>query len=318
VRGFLINKLRGDPALLGQAPEQLAARTGVPTLGVIPWLDGVAIDAEDSLALASDSALPFVVGPSDGADIDVAVVRFPRISNFTDLDALGTEPGVGIRWVEHPAQLGAPDLVVLPGTKSTVADLEWLRARGLADALVTLVASPHGPVVVGICGGLQMLGRRIEDPAGIERATEHTEGLGLLDVMTRFAEQKRTARRTGRARGSDLAVSGYQIHHGVVDVGEGAAAWFELVASSGGWEPEGVVDAERAIYGTTLHGVLENDAFRADLLAAVADRRSKTFAPGSVPFAEVRRRRADVVADALETYLDLDALWEIVTEGRPA
>jgi adenosylcobyric acid synthase len=145
-----------------------------------------------------------------------------------------------------------------------------------------------------------------------------TDGLGLLDVVTRFAEEKRTARRTGRALGSGLAVTGYQIHHGVVDPGEGATAWFELVARAGGWEPEGVIDADRAIYGTTLHGVLENDAFRADLLAAVADRRSKTFAPGSVPFAEVRRRRADVVADALETYLDLDALWEILAEGRRA
>ncbi len=318
VQGFVINKFRGDPALLGRAPAELAARTGVPTLGVVPWLDGVAIDAEDSLALASDSAFRPAARALDGADIDVAVVRFPRVSNFTDLDALGTEPGVALRWVEQAGQLGAPDLVVLPGTKSTVADLEWLRDRGLADALISLVTSAEAPVVIGICGGLQMLGRRIEDPAGVERATESTDGLGLLDAVTRFVEEKRTARRRGKVCGSDVAVTGYQIHHGLVELGDGATGWFELETPAGPFELEGVIDADRAVYGTTLHGVLENDAFRADLLAQVADRRSKAFSPGSVPFAEVRRRRADVVADALEAHLDLETLWRIVAGGRPA
>ncbi|MGH9046963.1 MAG: cobyric acid synthase, partial [Acidimicrobiales bacterium] len=167
VRGFVINKLRGDPALLATAPAQLEARTGVPTLGVIPWLEGITIDAEDSVALVTDSARGAPRGASD-AVIDVAVIRFPRVSNFTDVDALACEPGVSVRWVEHPGQLAGPDLVVLPGTKSTVGDLDWFRRRGFDEALERLMAAPAPPVLLGVCGGYQMLGTKIVDEAGVE------------------------------------------------------------------------------------------------------------------------------------------------------
>jgi len=148
VRGFVINKLRGDPALLGDGPAQLEARTGVPTLGVLPWLDGVSIDAEDSLALGHEPRLASLRPDHD--ILDVAVVRFPRVSNFTDLDALGAEPGVWVRWVEQAGQLGQPDLVVLPGTRATVADLAWLRERGLDRALFGVLSSERPPLVLGI------------------------------------------------------------------------------------------------------------------------------------------------------------------------
>ncbi len=318
VRGFIINKLRGDPTLLGNGPAELSSRIGVSALGVVPWLEGVAIDAEDSLALSSDSA--WLTGPSldESSALDVAVVRFPRVSNFTDLDALGAEPGVAVRWVEHRGQLGAPDVVVLPGTKATIADLGWFRARRLDAALAAALASTHPPAVLGICGGLQMLGRRIEDPLGVESAPGTVEGLGIVEVVTRFAEEKRTARRLGTERSSGLAVTGYEIHHGMVEVGGRAGPWFELKADGTGPEPEGVADHARALYGTTLHGVLENDGLRAAWLSAVAARRGKPFEPGPLPFAEVRRRRVDVVADALAAHLDLDALFRIVAEGVPS
>jgi adenosylcobyric acid synthase len=313
VRGFIINKLRGDPALLGNGPRQLEERTGVSTLGVIPWLDGVAIDAEDSLSISARWRGPLV--DDAGVDpIDVAVLRFPRVSNFTDVDALATEPGVSIRWVEHPAQLADPDLVVLPGTKSTVGDLEWMRRRHLDRALAVLLGSRHPPAVLGICGGYQMLGRRIVDDAGVESAPGVTETLGLLDATTTFSADKQTARRRGREAATGTAVVGYEIHHGHVKTAAGVANWFELEGRQGD-EPEGAVDEDRGIYATALHGVFENDDFRAGLLTRVAERRAKAWRPSAVSFADVRRAQVDRVADACEAHLDLDALWRIIAEG---
>lgn len=314
VRGFVINKLRGDPALLGSGPGQLQDLTGVPMLGVIPWLDGLAIDAEDSLALSSDSVWRGG-GDAGGDAIDVAVLRFPRVSNFTDLDALAAEPGVSVRWVEHPSQLGDPDLVVLPGTKSTVGDLEWLRDRGFDRVIADRLGGPRPPALLGLCGGYQMLGRRLVDDAGIESVPGVTPALGLLDVETTFLAEKRTVRRRGREVATATPVTGYEIHHGRVVPGDGAVAWFELEGPDGDGEPEGVLDEGRGIYATTLHGVLENDDFRDGLLSRVAQRREKKWCPSGVSFADVRRAQVDRVADACEAHLDLDALWRIVAEG---
>jgi adenosylcobyric acid synthase len=316
VHGFIINKLRGDPTLLGTGPAQLFARSGVPTLGVIPWLDGVAIDAEDSLALASDSAWAGSGHSAAGASIDVAAVRFPRVSNFTDLDALASEPGVAVRWVSHPEQLGDPDIVVLPGTKATVADLEWLRARRIDIAVQALLGSAGPPALIGICGGYQMLGRRILDAHGVESASPVTDGLGLLDIETVFVPEKRTVRRRGRTP-AGTEVTGYEIHHGAVRVGDSMRPWFDLDAAGDDVGPEGVADPERALYGTTLHGVFENDALRSELLAAVAQRRGKDWQPSGRSFADVRSAQLDRVADACAAHLDLDALWRIVALGGP-
>jgi len=316
VRGFIINKLRGDPALLADAPARLEERTGIPTIGVIPWLEGVSIDAEDSLALSSDSRW-WAEPPEGEVDqaIDVAVVRFPRISNFTDLDALGAEPGVVLRWVEHPSQLADPDLVILPGTKATVADLEWLRRRRLDEGLARLAASARPPTVLGICGGFQMLGRRIFDEAGVEASPGTYEALGLLEVETSFTTEKRTMQRRGRERASAIEISGYEIHHGEVSAAGSGSSWFELATADGGVEPEGVVSDDRSVYGTSLHGLLETDPFRARLLAEVARRRDKTWSPSGVSFARLRTAQVDMVADACEQHLDLDALWRIIAEA---
>ena len=170
VRGFVVNKFRGDPALLAPGLAELELRTGLPTLGVLPWIAGVGFDAEDSLALDRIDDQQVQIGDSVVGDevLDVAVVRFPRISNFTDVDALRLEPGVGVRMVDHPRALGNPDLVVLPGTKTTVDDFEWMRRTGMADALGSVARRSGGPLVLGICGGYQMLGRTISDPEGVE------------------------------------------------------------------------------------------------------------------------------------------------------
>jgi len=333
VRGFVVNKLRGDPALLGDGPAQLERRCGVPTLGVVPWVHDVDLDAEDSLALPRRSGVA-----SDG-QLDVAVVRFPRIANFTDVDALALEPGVAVRYVSDAAALGAPDLVVLPGSKATVADLDWLRGRGLDRAI-----GDRGASVLGICGGYQMLGRTIVDD--VESGRGQVDGLGWLDVDTTFVADKVTRQRRGTALGQ--RVSGYQIHHGRTI---GGPPWIELDDGYGtdaegahaDWSPAGGAGASHMAAGTrvlrtspaaagggpspagrgpagfvrgsSLHGIFEEDGFRSAFLAQVAAGRGKRFNPSGASFAAAREAQIDRLADVLEASLDLAAVDALIRAG---
>ncbi|MDQ2729532.1 MAG: cobyric acid synthase [Actinomycetota bacterium] len=317
IRAFLINKFRGDPALLGGGLEDLERRCGVPTIGVLPFIADVALDAEDSLALDGLRPRPERSRRFGGrrfgwADaLDVAVVRFPRLANVTDVDALAIEPCVSVRLVERPEALGTPDLVVLPGTKATVADLAWLREGGLAGAIAERRRT--GTVILGICGGYQMLGRTIID--GVESDVGGVDGLGWLDVTTVFRPDKVTRRRSGRALGQ--AVEGYQIHHGRTTRGDLASPWIDL----DGHEAEGAVEGPAptaGVFGTSLHGLFERDAFRAAFLGAVAGRRGKSFTADGVSFAGARQAQFDRLADLLEEHADLDALARLIAEGDPS
>jgi adenosylcobyric acid synthase len=309
VRGFVINKLRGDPTLLAGGPTELRGRTGIPTLGVLPWMAGLNVDAEDSLALGAGWPAP--AGPSgheireiSAGVLDVAVVRFPRISNFTDVDPLALEPGVALRLVESATALGQPDLVVLPGTKSTVADLDWLHEQGLAAAITALDGRT---TILGICGGYQMLGTRIADDveSDLPRAVA---GLGLLPAETVFETAKVTRWVTGRALGAP--VTGYQIHHGRT---RATGGWIDLpgVPAAEGCQAKG-----GGILGTNLHGLFDNDAFRSAFLAAVAARAGRPWRPRSVSFAAARQDRFDRLADAIAAHLDLAALEALITSAR--
>lgn len=307
VAGFIINKFRGDPALLGDGTAQLEERCGVATLGIIPMIDDVGLDAEDSLALGGPRP---DAGPARRDRLDVVVVRFPRVSNFTDLDALALEPGVTVRFVTTVAELGTPDLVVLPGTKTTVEDLAWLRARGFDDALGRTTA-----LVLGICGGYQMLGREITD--NFESGAGRVTGLGLLDVATVFAPDKTTRRRVGTAMGE--SVEGYEIHHGRTRRGNRVAGWIHLDAvgndgpGSVSAEDEGAVDLDDSrVLGTALHGLFEHDEFRAQFLIEVGRRAGKTFVPAGVAFGAARESRFERLADLIETHVDLERLFEII------
>jgi adenosylcobyric acid synthase len=295
--------------LLGDGLADLERRCGVPTIGVIPWIHDVALDAEDSLAL--NGRRPVASGPPVGAPLDVAAIRLPRIANFTDLDALATEAGVGVRLVEHPAAMGDPDLVVVPGTKATVADLDWLRGRGFDRALVG--ARQRGSVVVGICGGYQMLGRTIVD--GVESGRGRVEGLGWLDVVTVFGTTKLTRQRRGRALGQRVA--GYEIHHGRARRGPGAGAWVRL-DDAYGVEDEGTCDPDGDVFGTSLHGLFDEDGFRRAFLAGVARRRGKDFVPGGTSFAAARESQVDRLADLVGAHLDMAAVEALVKEGHTA
>ena len=303
VRGFVINKFRGDPQLIGDGLADLERRCGVPTLGVLPMLDSVRIDSEDSVALRDMPRSGADSHPDDG-QLNVAVVAYPCLSNFTDLDSLAAEGDVSLRFVRSVRELGHPDLIVLGGSKATAADLEWMRTRGLASAVVS-AAREGRSVVLGICGGYQMLGRTIEDD--VESRCGVVDGLGLLAVETRFEADKLLARSSGRAFDAD--VEGYQIHHGRVRRAPGGAAtpwlWFDGDAGAEGW-------SAGEVYGTTLHGLLDSDGFRRAFLAHVASFAGCRYEPDPVPFASRRLEQFDIVADTMEECLDVAGVLEIM------
>jgi adenosylcobyric acid synthase len=297
IAGLVINKFRGDAQLLRPALDLVEEVTGRPFLGVLPWLPGLWLDSEDSLAVVDR---PAPADPS-AARLRVAVVRLPRISNFTDIDALCLEPGIELTFVADPRSLVSADVVVLPGTRATIADLAWLREQGLADAVADHVA--HGGVVLGICGGFQMLGREITDPGGVEGpAGTRVPGLGLLDAITTFGREKVLRTPVGSALGAP--VSGYEIHHGRMRVGSGDD--FPGGTRSG------------AVFGTMWHGCLEGDAFRGTWLRLAADLVGRSdIGTGTVSFAAARENRIDALADALEEHLDLDAVLRLLEHGAP-
>jgi adenosylcobyric acid synthase len=298
IRGFVINKFRGAVELLQPGLDQLADLTGRPTLGVVPYRRGLELDAEDATDFSSwlDVAAPL------GDDIlSIGVVAFPRASNLTDLDPLVDEPGVVLRPIFRPEEMELCDLVILPGTRTTVNDLAWLRERGFASALIKRVT--EGRSVLGLCGGYQMLGGIIDDD--IEGAAGRVEGLGLLPVRTVFQREKVLARRHVVVEdGSTL--DGYEIHHGRVKV-EGGDALFA---------DEGCVVGAAA--GTLWHGLFENDSWRREFLRNVADAAGTRFVPDIThDFAARREARIDVLADLVDEHLDTDALWSLL-EGEGA
>ncbi|MFL5263085.1 MAG: cobyric acid synthase [Anaeromyxobacteraceae bacterium] len=305
VAGFVVNKFRGDPRLLEPGLEFLRERTGVPVVGVLPYLRGLRIADEDSVSLdhrrATRRAAP--------GELEIAVVRLPRISNYDELDPLEHEPGVVVRYVERPEELRGADLVVLPGSKSTAADLAWLRASGIAHEVTARAA--RGEPVLGICGGFQMLGRALRDPDGVESPEREVAGLGLLPVVTTFRSRKTTTRVRARlAAGSLLGegeARGYEIHMGDVERLSGAPA-LRIVARNGAAcdVDDGAVSPDGAVVGTLVHGLLEEDAVRAALLAGLRARRG--IAAPSAPPIPTRDAEYDRLADALVAHLD----WEVL------
>ncbi|MEO9325314.1 cobyric acid synthase [Nocardioides sp. C4-1] len=266
VAGFVVNKFRGDLGLLRPGLDEIERRTDRRVFGVLPWHPDLWLDSEDALDLEGRRVA------STTATRRVAVVRFPRISNFTDVDALGLEPDLDVVFASTPAGISDADLVVLPGTRATIADLAWLRERGL-DAAV-LAHARAGRPVLGICGGCQMLGREIADPDGVEGGAQTVPGLGLLDATTTFVAEK-------VLRLHEPA--GYEIHHGRFD----------------GERGRGMVT------GTMVHGALEDDANRDAFLRSALD------VPSRASFPAARERRLDLLGDLVEEHLDVDALLEL-------
>jgi adenosylcobyric acid synthase len=295
IAGFVVNKFRGDRTLLEPGLDQLTRLTGRPAYGVLPWRADLWLDSEDALDLEGRRARADATVPDV---LRVAVVRLPRISNFTDVDALGIEPDVDVVFATSPRDLAGADLVVLPGTRATLADLGWLRTRGLDEAITRHARA--GGSVLGICGGAQMLGRTISDPPGVEGADgAHERGLGLLDLTTTFERDKVLGLPTGRGLGQP--VDGYEIHHGRLETGD-------LEPFPGGGRSEGV-------FATMWHGSLESDEFREAFLADVAARAGLGRRASGVVFADRRELRLDLLGDLVEQHLDVDALLDLAERG---
>lgn len=300
--GFVINKFRGDVGLLEPGLEQLRELTGRRTLGVIPFADDLWLDAEDSLGVTGNAPVGRPGQPVGSAWLTVAAVRLPRISNSTDVEALACEPGVAVSWVTDPARIRDADLVVIPGSKSTVSDLAWLRSTGLADEIIARAG--RGQAVLGICGGYQMLGKSIVDD--VESGSGTVPGLGLLDLDIEFASDKVLAQVDGHYDG--IPVSGYEIHHGRVVRNND----LPLLRAADG-SPEGSVRG--SVRGTHWHGLLESDAYRRTFLTDIAGAGFVVAPDTSV--AAVREQQLDLLADLVEKFLDQDALEELIGGGVP-
>ncbi|BBZ75218.1 cobyric acid synthase [Mycolicibacterium anyangense] len=300
IAGFIVNKFRGDPALLAPGLHQLQALSGRPTYGVVPYCDDLWLDAEDSVSVVARELVGAPAPPRGRDWLRVAAIRLPRISNSTDVEALACEPGVLVRWASDPAEVADADVVVIPGSKATVADLNWLRERGLADAVAAHARA--GRAVLGICGGFQMLCRRIDDP--VETRTGQTPGLGLLDAEIVFAPDKVLCR-------WETTLSGYEIHHGrLARCAEDT--WFDIDGTAHGYR-------RGSVYGTHWHGLLDNDELRRRWLAeaAAAAGRHGFVVADDVSVPARRDAQLDVMADLLADHLDIDAVLALMDGGAP-
>jgi adenosylcobyric acid synthase len=312
IAAFVVNKFRGDVALLQPGLDFLAQRTGKPVLGVVPYVPRLRIADEDSVSLEDRAGRR---RPARDV-LDIVVVRVPRISNYDDVEALEHSPGVVVRFAERADEVRGADLVILPGSKNTATDLAWLRASGIANVIEER-ARAREPVL-GVCGGCQMLGEAIEDPFAIESPEPRVAGLGLLPLVTRFAREKTTARVVARTKHDSFltgatadVVAGYEIHMGVVEQTAPCGSPFELISRNGSavQVADGAIDATGTIVGTMLHGIFENEAFRARVLDRLRARRNLP-APSASSVAP-KQAEYDRLEAALRASVDCELLWRI-------
>lgn len=319
MKGFVVNRFRGDLELLRPGLRFIEAETGRPVLGVIPYLDDLPFPAEDSLARARWP----IEGPGH-TQLRIGVMALPHLSNDTDFDLLALEPGVSLRFLDRPEEAAEVDLLILPGSKNTIDDLEYLRARGFESAIQD--HRGRGGAVVGVCGGYQMLGHLIHDPCGVEGQIREAKGFGLLDVSTTLTREKRVAQ--VRAVPCDHLgweasppLEGYEIHLGVTTLGERALPMFRLLGDGGvsGERLDGAVSSDRIVWGTYLHGLFDHPGLRRQLLNAL--RRCKGLAPLEAPLGDsgvsFRSALYDRLEEVLRANLDLSQLYAIVGLDMP-
>jgi adenosylcobyric acid synthase len=307
IKGVIINKFRGQRSLLQSGIEWLEERTGVPVIGVIPWMDSV-FPAEDSLSLLDR---PSTQG---SADINIAVIRLPRIANFTDFDPLDSEPSVHVRYVTLKDQLGYPDAVILPGSKTTIGDLLALQKTGMAEAIKNYAAS--GGTVMGICGGFQLMGKVLADPEGVEGHEGRYKGLDLFPLKTVITGQKVARQRqvTSNYPQMGLPVSGYELHQGrshlATDEGPAGVEYHDMFED----KALGTVDSTQSLWGTYLHGVFDNGAWRRAWLNRLRQQRGLSSLPTGISnYREQREMMLDVLADVVESYIDVSRLTTFLT-----
>ncbi|WP_237387781.1 cobyric acid synthase [Xenorhabdus sp. Sc-CR9] len=319
VKGVIINKFRGDLALLQSGIDQIEALTQVPILGVLPWLD-LDLEDEDSVALQ--------VGKYDqqehksGDYLRIAVIKYPHIANFTDFNALASQPDVHLRYVSEPSELHGVDLIILPGSKNTLGDLAWLKIQGLDQAIIS--AHQQEIAIIGICGGYQMLGKQIVDE--VESGLTQMAGLGLLDTETQFAHQKQTAQVRGVVMPalsgilnlcSEQPIAGYEIHMGITRLGEQAMPFAKMHLYNGEekiWF-DGAVTQNGSVMGSYLHGLFDQNSFTRPLLNQLRIRK------GGVPlenaafnYARHKEKQFNILAASMREHLDIERIYQLMRE----
>ena len=305
VKGVIINKFRGDVKILEPGLKMLEDRIHVPVLGVIPWMD---VELEDE-----DSVTERFARKAGQGDLDVAVVKLRHISNFTDFQSLALQPGVKVRYAQTARELENADLIVLPDTKNTIEDLIDLRNRGMDAAIVR--HARKGGMVIGVCGGYQMLGRKLYDPDHVESRVPEMAGLDLLDMEVTFAKEKYTAQASGvveasgwLAEANGVTVDGYEIHAGHNQLGGNAVPWLRI-----GDKVDGVMNAQGSVLGSYLHGLFDDGQLFAAIAAHI--RKEKGIATENqtpVSFEEFREREFDRIADIVRASVDMDMIYRIV------
>ena len=313
VKGLIVNKFRGDLSLLESGLSMLEDLCHIPVLGVAPYLD-IQVEDEDSLTERFTKRAAV-------SRIDIAVIRLPRISNFTDFNPLETIEGVSLRYVSHVGELGHPDLILLPGTKNTMEDLLWMRQNGLEAAV--LKEADKGTLIFGICGGYQMLGETLSDPEGVE-AGGSLKGMGLLPMDTVFAGEKTRTRVQGEflpctgafAPLSGCAFEGYEIHMGVTTLKEKAEPAVKMKNHLGSKDSK--LDGVRAgnVCGTYVHGIFDCESFARGMLQVLGEKKGINVSDMTgMDFAAFKETQYDILADALRKHLDMEKIYEILNAG---
>ncbi len=306
VKGVIINKFRGDVKILEPGLRMLEERIHIPVIGVVPWMD---VELEDE-----DSVTERFLRQSGTGDLDVAVVKLRHISNFTDFQSLALQPGVRVRYAQTARELESADLIILPGTKNTIEDLLDLRRRGMDAAIVR--HARRGGMVIGVCGGYQMLGRTLRDPGHVESRVPEITGLDLLDMEVAFEAEKRTAQSSGVVccqsgwlrEAAGLTVDGYEIHAGRNTLGETAVPWLNI-----GDRVDGVMNEGGNVLGSYLHGLFDDGQLFAVIAARIRRQKGDDTAHRQpVSLAQFREREFDRIADIVRASVDMDAVYRMV------
>ncbi len=326
IAGLMVNKLRGDPDLFRSGVHILEERSERPVLGVIPYFDHIAVPEEDSVALGRRMARSFADGDSDR--IRIGVVRLPFVSNYTDFDCFEHEPGVDLIYFDHPGDVFRMDAVILPGSKNTIEDMAHLERTGMADAVRAYAKCGEG-IVVGICGGYQMLGKRIVDPTGGESRIREIHGLGLLEMVTEMASDKITTQVTVFPTeanplwpGGTEPLMGYEIHMGRSRaVGEKEVPCFRIHSRNGRSvgsprATDGLTRPDGRVWGTYIHGIFDNDSFRRRFLARLSSRKGRSDLQGSdrdlFSYARWKEEQYDLLADHVRRHCDMERIYRII------
>ena len=312
VKGLIINKFRGDKTILDPGVQMLEERSHIPVVGVAPYLD-IQVEDEDSLTERFDRK-------QEAGVIDIAVIRTPRISNFTDFNPFESIPGVSLRYVKHPRDLHSPDMIILPGTKNTMGDLIWMRESGMEAAV--LKEASRGKLIFGVCGGYQMLGETLSDPHGVENGGS-MKGMGLLPMETVFAEKKTRTRVQGHfeelsgvfAPLSGAEVEGYEIHMGESILKENAGTVTRITDSvSGEKKEEGAFSGN--VCGTYIHGIFDKEASAEAMIRVIGEKKGIDVENMTgVDFAAFKEQQYDILAAELRKHLDMKKIYEILENG---